>query len=265
MKSFIKLVSLSIQAKIYYKTSFILNLLTPLVLLVGQYLLWGSLYGLQSDNQIGNMSREEMFSFILIAFAIKNLLTWSSENALSREIRSGMVVARCVRPVSFLSQSVFEMIGSILLQGIVNFFVVIIGFALFSSHLKLPTVHSILLFLPCFIFSCLLRIMLVEIFSLLCFFTTGHLGISWTRQALFDFFSGAIIPVSLFPVLLQKISYYTPFPYMLQMPIAILLEQKQNVELPVLFALQIFWLGIFFVIHNLLYGKIRKNLTIAGG
>ncbi|MFV0400312.1 MAG: ABC transporter permease [Oscillospiraceae bacterium] len=265
MKSFLKLMTLSIQGKLYYKTSFVLNLLTPVVLLVGQYLLWGSLYGMQGGGDIGSMSRADMYSYILIAFAINNLLTWSSENALSREIRSGTVVSRCVRPVSFLSQSVSEMVGSQLLQGAVNFTVVILGFALFSRYLTLPSLQSVLLFIPCFVLGCLLRIMLVDIFSLLCFFTTGHLGISWTRRALFEFFSGAVIPVTLFPAWLRTVAYYTPFPYMLQAPTSILLGQELAVSLPLLFTLQVGWTVAFLLLHALLYGKIRKNLTVAGG
>ena len=265
MKAFFKLMSLSIQAKLYYKTSFFMNLLTPLVLLAGQYLLWGSLFRLQDNASVGNMTREDMFSYILVAFAIRNLLTWSSENALSREIRSGTVVSRCVRPVSFLSQTASEMTGNLCLQGIVNFIVMILGFIIFSRYLTLPSLHSIFFFVPFFILSCILRILFANVFSLLCFFTTGHLGISWTREALFDFFSGTVIPVTLFPVFLRNITYYTPFPYMLQVPVSIFLDQKQNIDLPFLFMIQIMWIGLFFVLHHLMYKKIRKNLTIAGG
>lgn len=265
MKSFFKLMGISVQSKLYYRTSFFLNLLTPVVLMAGQYLLWGSLYGMQAGGAIGSMNRAEMFSFILIAFALNNLLTWSSENSLSREIRSGAVVTRCIRPASFLSQNLADMTGSLLLQGSLNFSVVILGFLFFQNHLALPTGRSVLLFFPCFLLGTLLRMMLVDLFSLLCFFTTSHLGISWTRRALFEFFSGTLIPVSMFPTWLKTISYCTPFPYMLQAPISVLLGQELPAALPVIFLLQLLWLGIFLLLHHAIYGKIRKNLSIAGG
>ncbi len=99
MRYFFRLTSISLQSHLYYKTSFLLNLLTPIVLLFGQYMLWGALYGQQSGT-IGSMTQREMFTYILIAFSLNNLLGWSSENILAKEIRSGMVVARCLRPVS---------------------------------------------------------------------------------------------------------------------------------------------------------------------
>lgn len=78
MRYFFRLTSISLQSHLYYKTSFLLNLLTPIVLLFGQYMLWGALYGQQSGT-IGSMTQREMFTYILIAFSLNNLLGWSSE------------------------------------------------------------------------------------------------------------------------------------------------------------------------------------------
>lgn len=111
----------------------------------------------------------------------------------------------------------------------------------------------------------LLRILLIELCSLLCFYTTGYLGISWTRNAIFEFFSGALIPIVMFPGWLKSMAYMTPFPYMIQIPISILLGQELNVPLFQVYAVQFFWIGIFLGLHGLFYKNIRKNLIIAGG
>lgn len=264
MKSFWKLTALSLQSQMYYRTSLILNLLTPIVTLLGQYLLWKALYA-QQAGCIGGMERNAMFSYILISFALNNLISWSTENNLSREIKAGTVVSRCVRPVSFLSQSLSGMLGAAILQGIVNFMIVLIGFAAFSKHLVMPTLCSVVAFLPCFFLSVLLRMMLIDVFSLICFFSTGYLGISWTRQALTDFFSGALIPIAMFPGWLQKIVYSTPFPYMLQTPIAILLGQEIPVKLYCVYLFQVLWLIVFLILHMKIYGHVRRNMNIAGG
>ncbi|WP_033168217.1 hypothetical protein [Clostridium sp. KNHs205] len=265
MKAFLKLTGMSMQSHLYYKTSFIMNLFTPVVLLAGQYLLWQALYGQQAGTAIGGIKKEEMFAYILIAFSLNNLLSWSSENTLAREIRSGTVVARCIRPVSFLSQYVSEMTGVLLLQSAVNLIIVVSGFLIFGKYMIIPTPNTVLLFIPCFILSILLRILLVDVFSLLCFFSTGYLGITWTRIALFEFFSGAVLPLAMFPEWLRNISYMTPFPYMVQMPTALLLGQELPVSLSIMFLLQILWIMVFVLLHNIIYGLVRKNLNVAGG
>lgn len=265
MKCFMKLTAISVQSKMYYRTSFLMNLFTPVVLLVGQYLLWGSLYRAQGGADIGGMARREMFSYILLAFALNNLLTWATENSLSREIRTGTVVTRCVRPVAFLQQTLAEMTGSLLPQGVVNFLVVMVGFVCFRTFLAWPSFGNVLRFLPCVILATFLRMMLTEVVSLLCFFTTSHLGISWTRQALFQFFSGALIPVSMFPGLLKTVTYLTPFPYMLQAPIAVCLGQEIPVPYGGILLLQTVWSLLLLGLHCLIYRRVRRNLSIAGG
>ncbi len=264
MKNFFKLTSISLQSHLYYKTSFLLNLLTPIVLLLGQYLLWGALYG-QQGGMIGSMTQREMFTYILIAFSLNNLLSWSSENILAKEIRNGTIVARCIRPVPFLVQTVSEMTGALVFQAMVNFLVVLAGFLLFGAYMEIPTAASAAVFIPCVALAVLLRIMLIDVFSLLCFFSTGYLGISWTRAALFDFFSGAMVPVAMFPEWLKSFTRFTPFPYMIQVPVSVLLGNETGMEIVRILGMQIVWLIILALLHSLLYSCARKNMTIAGG
>lgn len=264
MRRFWKLVGLTIQARMYYRIGFLLSLLTPLVLLGGQFLLWRALYA-QEGAALAGYTRADMFTYILIAFAMNNLLTWTSENVLSREIRSGTVIARRIRPVSFLTQTLSDLLGNMLLQGVVNTLIVGLIFALFSSQFSMPSPTSLLLFAVSLALGMLLRMLLVSCFSLLCFFTTSHLGLTWTRTALTDFLSGALIPVALFPAWLQTVSYASPFPLMLQVPVALFLGRALPMAVPLTFALQIAWSLVFFGLHQLLYGYIRKNATLAGG
>jgi ABC-2 type transport system permease protein len=91
------------------------------------------------------------------------------------------------------------------------------------------------------------------------------LGIAWTRNALFDFFSGSLIPVVMFPEWLKTITYYTPFPYMLQVPISVLLGQTLPMKNAEVFLVQIVWIMILLFFHCAIYGCASKNMTIAGG
>lgn len=265
MRRFLKLMALTMQGRMYYRAGFLLNLMTPLILLAGQFLLWRALYGLRGGEAMGDYTRADMYAYILIAFMINNLLTWSSENALSREIRSGAVTARRIRPVTFLAQSLADMCGNLLLQAVVNVAIVGLAFALFYKHLSLPAPGALPLFLLSLCGAVIVRMLLAHCFSLLCFFTTGHLGLSWTRQALTEFFSGALIPVALFPAWLQTVSYVSPFPLMLQTPAAIFLGKPMPLAVGTTFALQAAWSLAFLGLHALLYGHIRKNATLAGG
>lgn len=265
MRRFLRLMSLTIQARMVYRGTFLLGLLTPLVLLCGQVLLYQSLYAMRGGAPLGPYDQANMYSYILIAFFINNLLTWSSENALAREIRSGNVVVRKVRPVAFLGQTLADMVGNLALQAVVNTGVLILAFWLFQGHLRLPAPESLPLFILSLGLAVLLRMTLVATYSLLCFYTTGHLGLTWTRTALTEFFSGALIPVALFPAWLKAFSYASPFPLMLQVPVSLFLGEPLPMPVGRSFALQALWIAIFLGLHSFLYRHIRRNATLAGG
>lgn len=265
MRRFFALASVSMQASLQYRFAFLLNLVTPFVLLIGQYLLWGALYAAQGGGQIGIYTQKSMFTYILLAFLINNLLTWKSENDLSRKIISGSIVADCVRPMPFLFQNIADMCGSTILQAGANITFVLIAFAVFGDRLMTaPPTYMLLSFLS-LILALLLRMLLVSTFSLLCFYTTSFLGLSWTRGVLTEFFSGAVVPVALFPPLLQTITYFTPFPLMLQVPLSIFLRQDMHFSIGTAFLLQIIWILVFVGLQMLCWGNIRKNIQVAGG
>jgi ABC-2 type transport system permease protein len=265
MKQFGKLVGVCLEEVMFYKTAFLMNLLTPFIVLGGQFILWRALFNMSETGFIGVYSRTQMYTFIVVAFAIGNLLTWSSENNLSREIRSGTVTSRFLRPVPFWVQSLAGMTGYMIPQAIINFSIVGLIFVIFNNYLIFPSIEVFSLTILSLIFGMILRMMMINCISLLCFFTTGHLGLTWTRTAITEFFSGALIPVALFPGWLATISYCTPFPLMLQVPITIFLGEATPFPLPITFAMQVGWTLLFYVLHQLLYTKVRKNVTFAGG
>ena len=117
MRKFFTLLRISIKSNVYYRTSMILNMLTPLVVLLGQIFMWRGLYNLSSDNSFAGMTKSMMYSYILIAFVLNNLMNWSTESRLSKEIRNGDVVAKIIRPTSFLSQNIANMFGGVIVQG----------------------------------------------------------------------------------------------------------------------------------------------------
>ena len=263
MKSFFKLAGISLQSQMYYRAGFVLNLFTPLVLLFGQFLLWNALYG--GVGEIAGYTRSAMFTYMLFSFCINNLLTWSSENILSREIRTGAVVSRCIKPVGFLNQSLAAMAGAVVPQAAVNFAIGFVILAVFKNRFMLPDSANVLPFVLSLLPAIVLRMLLVHVFSLLCFYTTSHLGISWTRTALMEFFSGAIVPIAVFPAWLRTISYYLPFPFMIQMPLSILLGQELPLPLFMTYLMQLVWIAVLLLAHALIYGHVRKNMSFAGG
>ena len=85
------------------------------------------------------------------------------------------------------------------------------------------------------------------------------------KNAITNFFSGAMIPITLFPVTLKSIAGYLPFKYMIQVPISFFLGEYTFADGIKTYTVQILWILFFIILHCLIYRKIRINLVIAGG
>ena len=265
MRKFFTLLRISIKSNVYYRTSMILNMLTPLVVLLGQIFMWRGLYNLSSDNSFAGMTKSMMYSYILIAFVLNNLMNWSTESRLSKEIRNGDVVAKIIRPTSFLSQNIANMFGGVIVQGFFYVIFCIMIFSCFKDRLFIPTAANMLLFIVSAILGLIIRMAINDFFGLLCFYVTGYLGIVWMKNAIISFFSGAFIPITLFPEKMKIIGSFLPFEYMIHVPIAIFMGKYQLSEIAFGFCVQIGWIVFFFFLHSVIYRRIRVNMVIAGG
>lgn len=265
MRKFFTLLGIAIKSNIYYRTSMILNMITPLIVLCGQFLMWRGIYNLSDNAVYSGMTRNMMYSYILIAFVLNNAMNWSTESRLSKEIRNGDVVARVIKPVPFLTQNLANMLGGVVVQGSFYVLFCIIVFSCFYGRLYIPSACNLALFIISAILGMIIRMAINDFFGLLCFYVTGYLGIVWMKNAIINFFSGALIPVALFPETLQTISMFLPFEYMIHVPIAIFMGEYSISRTILIFLLQGFWIIFFFVIHSLIYRKIRINMVIAGG
>jgi len=82
---------------------------------------------------------------------------------------------------------------------------------------------------------------------------------------LYEFFSGALIPLAMFPQALRAFAFYTPFPYMLNIPVSVLLGGQLPMGYTWLLAIQVAFIAVFMLLHHLIYRKLSKNMVIAGG
>lgn len=256
---------LSMQQSLAYRAGFLINLALPFLLLFGQFFLWKSLFNENDSDYLVGFSRSQLYCYLLLVFFLNNLMTWKSENTTSRKIIEGSIVTDCVRPVSFLLQNMANMFGSILLQTVVNFILVFGLFFMLQSVIFIGEFITTILFFVSLLLGLMLRMLFIHTFSLLCFYTTSHLGLAWTRVAITDFFSGAIIPLTMFPIGLKFVSYCTPFPYFVHAPISIYLTLDPFLPIWGLFLVPLVWIIFFIVLQKALWRRMQKNMTIAGG
>jgi ABC-2 type transport system permease protein len=97
-------------------------------------------------------------------------------------------------------------------------------FFFFRSYLvPFPDLGRLLCFLLSLILAALLQFFIFEGLSLLSFWIENTYGIRFTMRVIMEVVGGAIIPLSFFPEILQKILMLLPFPFLIYLPMRIYL------------------------------------------
>ena len=101
-----------------------------------------------------------------------------------------------------------------------------------------------------------------SIICALCFWTEKASGLERAIGGPFLFLSGLLAPISAFPTIIQKLTYLTPFPYMIFFPAQILSGQENYIIQG--FLIQLLWIIILLPLLLILWKAGIKSYTAMG-
>jgi ABC-2 type transport system permease protein len=91
------------------------------------------------------------------------------------------------------------------------------------------------------------------------------MGIQWSRAAITNLLSGGLVPLSFFPEGARRVFEFLPFRYIVAEPAAIFLNQIELSQMANIFALELFWVVVLFVMGKLFFKVCIRKVTIYGG
>jgi ABC-2 type transport system permease protein len=101
--------------------------------------------------------------------------------------------------------------------------------------------------------------------GVLAFWTVNIWGMRVLKESLVTFFSGALVPISLFPDWRRVITEFLPFQAMVYLPVSIYSGMISGSEAYLAVGLQFFWLISFYVLVRVIWAQAVKQITIFGG
>jgi len=185
------------------------------------------------------------------------------EREMEMDLRSGKLAYLLPRPISYLGSTFFHSFGTFM----ANYLVLgIVSFVYTWIQVGLPSIPAIAwpLFLVLGVLSGIVGILFQMMIGLTAFWIHEVEPFTWIWEKLLIAFGGLILPLSVYPVWWQKLSLFTPFPYILGYRSALVIEFRFQEFFIIALALILF--GLFCVGSiGLLYRKGLKILNIEGG
>ncbi len=256
------LVVAAFRSLLAYRMQFLLGTLASVFALLSMLYLWRTI--IEGGFAPAGFSWPQIKAYLLVAFLANTVVSMSTDYRMASRIRDGMVAIDLTKPVDYQRARFAEALGYALFEVIIAVIVAVAALAAFGG-VPLPPPPMLAAFLLSAALVVPLKFSLVYITGLACFWTHNYMGIHWARLALMQLFSGALVPLALFPAWLRWTAEVLPFQGMVYTPALIFLDELHGRELWLRLGVQLGWVIALWYGARLAWRAASKRLTVHGG
>lgn len=257
-----------LKRQLAYKGAFYLFIFISLFGTFISYYLWMAIYGSSSSGTIGNLSQQEMIVYVFMIYVTSSVVTISISDWVSDDVVKGTVAMNLIKPIDYRASLISRALGTATYRFLAPAVFVWIGVEIYKvTVLKLPmvSIQTVLLFSLSCVLSFLIFVLFDFCFGMIAFFTTYIFGLLMAKEALLSFLTGQLIPISLFPLGVQKVFDYLPFSSMIYTPVMIYLGKYTGQELLFVLTRQLVWVILLYLFGNVIWKMVTKRLVVLGG
>lgn len=215
-----------------------------------------------SQNGQFGLEPADFARYFLAVFVVRQFnivwVVWEFE----KEVVQGRLSPRLLQPIDpawhHVAMHLSERIARL------PFVVVLVGlfFLLYPQAIWLPSLGRVLLFMPVVGLAFTVRFLMQYTFALLAFWTERASAIEQFSFLFYLFLSGMIAPLEVFPPAVREVAQWTPFPYLIHFPAAILIGLPVDIVRGILVMLG--WSLLFFIVNRWLWRKGLKQYSGMG-
>jgi ABC-2 type transport system permease protein len=209
----------------------------PLVMMA----LW---IGLAEAGPIGGYSADDFVAYFLLVFLVRQFTVVWVVWELDREIRLGELSPKLLRPIDPLWGHLADAFAEKLVR--LPLVALPVGLGMLWAGVRLPTTldalaGGLLLLLG----ALLLRFFQQYATGLITFWSDQSVGLERIYFSVALVLSGSLAPLDLFPAALRSVLPWTPFPYLIDVPVQALLGRLTGPDLLQALLVQSAWLLLF--------------------
>ncbi|MGG1553792.1 ABC transporter permease [Paenibacillus ferrarius] len=252
---------ITIRNQLAYIVDFLVRSLFLLLILYIFLQLWRTTYAGEGSSSIAGFTFRQLMWYLIVTESM-TLACPSLCTRLEEEVKSGDVAFKLARPVNFLAYYYVEYMSEAIVRFGVN---AVIGGTL--GLLLLGPPHSLagFVWLPVTAFAGFsLNFMLNMCIALSAFWVEETRGLEFVYNKFLFTVGGMLMPIELFPDVLQRIVRWLPLQGVVYTPAktAVALNISQ---LPVMLLMQLGWIALFGVVAALIYRRGVTKLHVNGG
>lgn len=263
MRKYLFIYKSEIMSNLQYIGNILFGFISYALLLFVLFHLWNYIYS-DPEKLIHGYNMNQTIWYVILTEIL-----WSSIGGkklcqkISNDVRGGNIACNLNKPYDYIGYSLSSHLGTATIKMI---FYVVLGFMFgFISLRNLPvhTLISILVVLLSCIFAIIISCLLITMIGLFSFIIEDSTPFYWLYSKAILIF-GTLFPIEFFPALMQPILTYSPIYAVSSGPAKLFVNFSWNGCVKVLL-IQIFYIGICYILCKLIYQKGVKKLNVNGG
>jgi ABC-2 type transport system permease protein len=268
MNKYRHVINVGIQNNLTYRFNFLARALFGLVPLIAMLYLWKAIYtGNGSGASVGTYTFPQMVSYYLLATIVDALTAVNEDDwQIAADIKDGNISQFLIKPVDFLTYRLCLFLsGRLTYLAVATAPLVIFIVCLHEYFLLPPDLLTFVLFLISTALTALLQFFMSYTMAMLAFWV---LEVSTFIFILFAFeyiASGHMFPLDILPPALERVLYFTPFPYQLYFPVSIYMRKTTGAGLAEGLAVQFAWVIATYLLARLAWRQGVKKYSAVGG
>jgi ABC-2 type transport system permease protein len=237
------LLRIGVAETVAYRGEFLVWILTttqPLIMLG----LWTSVAADSPGGMFGNYSSERFVAYFLADLLVRQLTgNWVAWQ-LMEDIRLGQMSMRLLRPIHPFFAYATSHLAAIPFRTIIAMPLVVILLASSGASALTRDPMQIAAFVPSLALAWIITFAVLFAIGSLAFFMTQTMAIATAYFAIYQVFSGYMLPLDLMPHWISTVADWLPFKYTLWVPIQLLIEPMPPERIAELLAAQGAWAAI---------------------
>lgn len=262
MSAYVEFAKKKFLNKMAYRFDYIMGIINTILVYVIFTCIYKALYG--SAQEIDGITFSMVTTNFIISLCLSNVYRFDDE-FIERKIRDGSIANELLKPVSFKGRILAENIGENFFRICFNFLPAFFIAAIYSEIQKPSSVRDFVLFIISAVLGYLILWEISFTIQTLAFWIFRVWGISTITNVIINIFSGTMIPLWFMPDWIMNFIKLTPFDSIYFTPIKIYLGQIASNDLVWSIGRQLIWVGILYIIGDILWKAGEKKVVVQGG
>ena len=268
MRKYWHVLNVGIQNNLTYRFNFFARAVFGLIPLVAILYVWRTIYeGKGPQAMVASYTLAEMISYYLLVTIVDALTAVNEDDwQIAADIKDGNISQFLLKPIDYLWYRL-----CLFLSGRMTYLAVaVVPLTLFVLYLRQyfvlpPDLATLGWFLISTLLTALLQFFISYSLAMLAFWVLEVSTFIFIVYAFEYIASGHLFPLDILPRGLERILYYSPFPYQLYFPVSIYMGKSAGVELLRGLVIQAAWVLAAYYLARFAWGRGIKKYAAVGG